>query len=75
MVLDTVDKQLMHEPTVETRNRKPMRPSPVAPWELRSGNLRVYCDVEEDAEPIVFIRAVDIKERNRARVDREVVGL
>lgn len=31
IVLGTVDIQLMHEPTVETRNRKPMRPSPVAP--------------------------------------------
>lgn len=31
IVLDTVDKQLVHEPTVETKNRKPMRPNPVAP--------------------------------------------
>ena len=41
-VLDTVDKQLRQQPTVETRNRKPMRPNPLAPWELRIGNLRVY---------------------------------
>ena len=34
-ILDTVDKQLAYQPTVETRNRKPMRPNPVAPWELR----------------------------------------
>src|SRR6266542_1335249 len=46
-VLDTVDEQLIDEPTVETRNRKPMRPNPRSPWELRSGNLRVYYDVEE----------------------------
>ena len=32
----------MHQPAVEMRNRKPMRPNPVAPWELRIGNLRVY---------------------------------
>jgi len=31
IVLDTVDEQLTHQPTVETRNRKPMCPNPLAP--------------------------------------------
>jgi hypothetical protein len=31
IVLDTVDRQLLHQPNMETRNRKPMRPNPVAP--------------------------------------------
>ena len=31
IVWDTVDEQLTHQPTVETRNRKPMRPNPLAP--------------------------------------------
>jgi mRNA-degrading endonuclease RelE of RelBE toxin-antitoxin system len=75
LVLATVDKQLMHQPTVETRNRKPLRPNPVAPWELRIGNLRVYYDVEEDPELVVFIRAVGIKERNQVRIGREVIEL
>jgi len=35
VVLDTVDKQLTRQPTVETKNRKPMRPNPLASWELR----------------------------------------
>jgi hypothetical protein len=48
MVTDTVEDQLSHQPTVETRNRRPMRPNPVAPWELRIGNLRVYYAVDED---------------------------
>jgi hypothetical protein len=52
-----------------------MRPNPVAPWELRAGNLRVYYDVEEAPEPVVFIRAVGIKERNRVRIGREVIDL
>jgi mRNA-degrading endonuclease RelE of RelBE toxin-antitoxin system len=75
IVLNTVDKQLIDQPTVETRNRKPMRPNPVAPWELRIGNLRVYYDVEEDPEPVVYIRAVGVKERNRVRIGKEVVEL
>jgi mRNA-degrading endonuclease RelE of RelBE toxin-antitoxin system len=75
VVLDTVDRQLVHQPTVETRNRKPMRPNPIAPWELRIGNLRVYYDVEEEPEPVIYIRAVGIKERNRVRIGKEVIEL
>jgi hypothetical protein len=52
-----------------------MRPNPVAPWELRIGNLRVYYDVEEEPEPVVFIRAVGIKDRGRVRIGREVIDL
>ena len=75
VVLDAVDKQLVHQPTVETRNRKPMRPNPVSLWELRVGSLRVYHDVEEEPEPTVFIRAVGIKQRNKVRIRREVLQL
>ena len=44
-VLDAVDRQLLHEPTKETRNRKRMQPDKtpfIAPWELRVDELRVY---------------------------------
>jgi mRNA-degrading endonuclease RelE of RelBE toxin-antitoxin system len=75
IVLDAVDKQLPYQPTIETKNRKPMRPNPIAPWELRIGNLRVYYDVEEGPEPTVYVRAVGIKERNRVRIGKEVIEL
>jgi len=75
MVLDTVERRLIDHPTSETRNRKPMRPNPVAPWELRIGKLRVYYDVEDEPEPVVYIRAVGIKERNRVRIGKEVIEL
>jgi mRNA-degrading endonuclease RelE of RelBE toxin-antitoxin system len=75
IVLNAVDKQLPYQPAVETKNRKPMRPNPLAPWELRIGNLRVYYDVEEEPEPVVYIRAVGIKERNRVRIGNEVIEL
>ena len=74
-VPDGVDEQLTYQPTVETRNRKPMRPNPLAPWELRIGKLRVYYDVEEEPEPLVSIRAVGIKDRNRMRISKEVIEL
>jgi mRNA-degrading endonuclease RelE of RelBE toxin-antitoxin system len=75
IVLDTVDEKLTHQPTVETRNRKPMRPNPLAPWELRIGNLRVYYDVEEEPEFVVYVRAVGVKQRNRVRIGKEVIKL
>ena len=75
IVLDTVEEQLAHEPTVKTRNRKPMRPNPLFPWELRIGNLRVYYDVEEEPESIVYIRAVGIKKRNRVYIGGKVIEL
>lgn len=74
-VLDAVDEQLAHEPTVETQNRKPMRPNPIAPWELRIGDLRVYYDIEEEPENRVTILAVGIKDRNRALIGGKEIEL
>jgi mRNA-degrading endonuclease RelE of RelBE toxin-antitoxin system len=73
-VLDSVDEQLQHQPTVETRNRKPMRPNPIAPWELRIGHLRVYYEVDT-ARSVVRILAVGVKERNVVRIGREGLEL
>lgn len=75
LVTDGIDRQLSHRPTTETRNRKPMRPNPLAPWELRIGDLRVYYDVETEPERIVVILAVGIKNRSQVRIGGEVVDL
>jgi mRNA-degrading endonuclease RelE of RelBE toxin-antitoxin system len=75
IVLDTADEQLMYQPTVETKNRKPMRPNPLAPWELRIGDLRIYYDVEEESEAVVYINAVGVKERNQIRIAGEIYDL
>lgn len=47
-VIEAIEKQLTHEPLNETRNRKPLRPNPIAPWELRVGKLRIFYDVPAD---------------------------
>ena len=65
IVVDVVEQQLVHQPTIETTNRKPMRPNPLAPWELRIGALRVYYDVVTGVKSLVLIRAVGIKQRHR----------
>jgi len=73
-VLDTVDVQLTHEPTVITRNRKLMRPNPLAGWELRIGTLRVYYDVDDTLATVTII-AVGTKLGNQVRIGGEVVDL
>jgi len=75
VVLDTVDRQLLHQPNKETRNRKPMRPNPVAPWELRIGDLRVYYEAKGEPEPTVTILAIGIKERDLVRIGGERIKL
>lgn len=58
-ILDTIEHQLSHEPTVTTRNRKYI--SGIKPpwaekegfWELRVGEYRVFYDVDEEATQVV----------------------
>ena len=75
LALDGVDEHLGHQPTVETRRRRPMRPNPLAPWELRLGHLRVYYDVEEAPEQVVRVLAVGLKQRERVRVGNKEIRL
>jgi mRNA-degrading endonuclease RelE of RelBE toxin-antitoxin system len=75
LVLDAVEEQLAHQPALETRNRKPMRPNPLAPWELRVEECRVYYDVVDEPEPVVTVLAVGIKVRARVIIGGEEVSL
>ncbi len=67
-VTATAREQLAHEPSRPTRNRKPMRPNPLAPWVPRIGRLRVYYEVAERPAPCVTIRAIGVKVRERVLV-------
>ncbi|MEX2141007.1 MAG: hypothetical protein WD894_17210 [Pirellulales bacterium] len=64
-VLDTIDEQLTHEPTRETRNRKRLRENRIATWELRIGSMRVFYDVSEEPIPFVNVVTIGIKKGNR----------
>jgi mRNA-degrading endonuclease RelE of RelBE toxin-antitoxin system len=65
VVLDAVKRQLRHEPLRETRNRKPLRPNPLAPWELRVDGLRVFYEVDARETELVNILAIGVKTGNR----------
>jgi mRNA-degrading endonuclease RelE of RelBE toxin-antitoxin system len=63
-ILDGIEAQLRHAPTVETRNRKRLRPNQAAEWELRVGRFRVFYDVA-DEERSVSIEAIGLKVGNK----------
>ena len=74
-VLAAVETQLTNEPLTETRNRKPLRPNPVAPWELRVGKMRVFYDVSEGPLQTVRVLAVGVKDRSILRIGGEEIKL
>ena len=47
IIADSIEEHLRHQPDVETRNRKKLRPNLTAQWELRAENYRVLYDVDE----------------------------
>ena len=68
MIRDTIEEQLLHQPRVETRNRKPLsHPSSMASaWELRFGpgnRFRVFYRVDERARAVQVL-AVGEKKGN-----------
>lgn len=73
--LDVIERQLLREPLVETRNRKPLRPNPIAPWELRIGNLRAFYEVVPGDPEVVRIVAVGKKEGNVVRIAGKEIEL
>ncbi len=60
IILDGIEAQLRYEPTVETHNRKQLRPNQTAEWELRVGKFRVFYDVDDQMH-IVSIEAIGLK--------------
>jgi mRNA-degrading endonuclease RelE of RelBE toxin-antitoxin system len=69
-VLAAIRSQLSHQPMVQTRNRKRMKPNPLSGWELRVGDLRVYYDADE-AKRDVMINAIGVKRHNRLFIGGE----
>lgn len=79
LIKESIEQQLLFEPAVETRNRKPLsEPNAInASWELRFGpenRFRVFYRIDE-VQREARVLAVGVKERNTLRIGREVVEL
>jgi mRNA-degrading endonuclease RelE of RelBE toxin-antitoxin system len=69
MILDSIEEQLRHEPTTETRNRKRLGENELSDWELRVQQFRVFYDVHiDDEKQVVKIKAVGWKEHNTLKI-------
>ena len=71
--------QLQFEPSVETRNRKPLKRSVAfeSEWEIRFGpnnRFRVFYEVNQE-QGEVYILAIGVKRRNRLYISEEEVEL
>jgi mRNA-degrading endonuclease RelE of RelBE toxin-antitoxin system len=75
IVVDAVKGQLKSEPLRETRNRKQLRPNPLAPWELRVGFLRVFYEVDALQSNLVNILAIGIKKGNKLIVSGKEIQI
>jgi len=72
LILDGIIENLTTQPTLPTRNRKLLRPNPIASWALRLGEYRVFYDVAaEDA--LVTVLAIGHKDHNDLYVQGERV--
>src|SRR3972149_5044257 len=74
IVLSRIRAALIEEPTKETRNLKLLRTNPLARYELRIGNFRVFFDPSED-EKTVRILAVGRKQGNKLIIGGKEVSL
>jgi len=74
VIFDQVSRQLTHEPHLETRHRKRLRPNPVARWELRIGAFRVLYDIDSPQD-LVEVKLVGYKEGNKLMVQGQEVKL
>lgn len=79
LIREKMREQLQFEPSVETRNRKPLRPpAPFgAQWEIRFGpdnRFRVLYDIDEEQRAVQIV-AIGEKEGNRLIVGGEEVEL
>ena len=64
VILAAIEQQLVTEPLVETRNRKPLRPNDLSSWEVRIGSHRVFYDADEINQKVT-IKAVGWKVNNK----------
>lgn len=73
-IVSEIKAQLVHQPVVATRNRKPLRENPLAAWELRVGKFRIFYSVDETAGTVTIV-AVGHKEHDQLLIRGKRVPL
>jgi mRNA interferase RelE/StbE len=73
IILDAIEKFLQSDGDVKTKRRKQLRPNPLAPWELRIGDYRVFYEIVDQA--LVRVLAVGHKVHNELFIRGQKVQL
>ena len=63
-ILDRAEAVLGMNPVRESRDLKVLRANPLARWELRIGDFRIFFDVEQESRQVMVL-AVGRKQGNR----------
>jgi mRNA-degrading endonuclease RelE of RelBE toxin-antitoxin system len=74
ILIDAIAVHLTDEPDRQTLHRKASEDNPLAPWELRIGDFRVFYDVDRDGNKVVVV-AIGRKSHNRLRIGDEEIEL
>jgi mRNA-degrading endonuclease RelE of RelBE toxin-antitoxin system len=70
IIIEGIEDQLAHQPSVPTRNRKLLRANPLATWELRIQKFRVLYNVDEEIVTVLVV-AIAVKEGNTFVIEGE----
>ena len=74
ILVDAIALHLTHQPDHPTRHRKRLEDNPLAPWELRVGDFRVFYDVDHEDE-LVIVVAIGEKVHDHLRIGDEEIEL
>lgn len=74
IIIEGIKSRLVHEPQIETRNTKKLRPNDVADWELRIGKFRIFYNIDF-TEKIVSVEAIGFKIGNLLFIRKEKKSL
>jgi mRNA-degrading endonuclease RelE of RelBE toxin-antitoxin system len=67
IILNAIEVHLSDQADKQTRKRKKLEENPLAPWELRLGDFRVFYDIDSE-KPLVIIVAIGKKNHNILRI-------
>jgi mRNA-degrading endonuclease RelE of RelBE toxin-antitoxin system len=73
VILDAIEEFLEVDPDLESKRRRPLRPNPLAPWELRLGDYRVFYEITADR--LIRVLAVGHKVHNELFIRGQKVDI
>ena len=61
LIAEAISDQLQNDADIQTKKKKKLRDNPIAPWELKIGDYRVFYEIDRET---VIVLAVGHKEHN-----------